>query len=211
MVPRVSPWGVLVIGGMALAIAVAVRRGRARGLSADDVVLTGLIACASGLAGAWLLGALVHRDLTEGGFVFYGGFLVAVAASLAWLRAWRIPIGPMADAAAVALPLGHAVGRVGCFFAGCCYGRTLDGGARIPVQLIEAAGLVVIAIITSRSRAPFLLYVALYACLRLGTEALRGDFIERGAVGPLAPSQFVALLALLATAWLHVRQKGLPA
>lgn len=59
----------------------------------------------------------------QGGLMFYGGFLLATAAFLVWCRVRRERILPLVDLFAVVVPLGHAFGRVGCFFYGCCYGR----------------------------------------------------------------------------------------
>ena len=64
---------------------------------------------------------LVRID--QGGLMFYGGFILALAVFVVWCRVKREPIVPMADLFAVVIPLGHAFGRVGCFFYGCCYGR----------------------------------------------------------------------------------------
>ena len=62
----------------------------------------------------------------EGGLVFYGGLLAAFAVFLVWTRVRRAPFFATADVIAVALPLGHAFGRIGCFFNGCCWGRVSD-------------------------------------------------------------------------------------
>jgi phosphatidylglycerol:prolipoprotein diacylglycerol transferase len=61
--------------------------------------------------------------LWDGGLVFYGGVLAAalVAALWAWRRGWAF--GRLGDVLAPSLALGHALGRLGCFAAGCCYGR----------------------------------------------------------------------------------------
>lgn len=66
----------------------------------------------------------------NGGLVFYGGFIGAALVVMIYLRIYRLPLGKMADIAGLALPLGHAIGRIGCFFAGCCYGKTC--GSDIP-------------------------------------------------------------------------------
>jgi phosphatidylglycerol:prolipoprotein diacylglycerol transferase len=60
----------------------------------------------------------------EGGLVWYGGVLGGAAAAVWVLRKKNIPLGPAADLTAPAAALGQALGRLGCFFAGCCYGRT---------------------------------------------------------------------------------------
>ena len=69
-----------------------------------------------------------------GGFVFYGGALTAFVASLLYLRLKKQPLAPWADLFAPVGAAGYAVGRLGCFFNGCCYGKicTLPWGFRFP-------------------------------------------------------------------------------
>ncbi len=59
----------------------------------------------------------------QGGLMFYGGLLLSLAVFLIWCWVKRERVLPLADLLAVVIPLGHAFGRVGCFFYGCCYGR----------------------------------------------------------------------------------------
>ena len=71
---------------------------------------------------------------TGGGFVFYGGLIFSIFSSLIWLKfsPIRISLSPVIPA----LCLGHAIGRVGCFLTGCCFGRIINH-TEVPVQLIE--------------------------------------------------------------------------
>ena len=55
--------------------------------------------------------------------MFYGGLILALAYFFTWCFAKKEPVLPLSDLLAVVLPLGHAFGRIGCFFYGCCYGR----------------------------------------------------------------------------------------
>ncbi|MDD5657976.1 MAG: prolipoprotein diacylglyceryl transferase [Elusimicrobia bacterium] len=106
------------------------------------------------LGGKLMFWAVSYRELLDGrlalladlryGFVFYGGLLGALAAGWAAARRCGVPFLAAADNFAVALPLGHAVGRLGCLAAGCCYGRptslpwavTLGGpGSSTPAEL----------------------------------------------------------------------------
>lgn len=110
----------------------------------------------------------------QGGLVFYGGLILALAVFIVWSVVRRENMVAMADLLAAVLPLGHAFGRIGCFFFGCCYGKRCPGawygvsfpqfspawheqatsGALpasaacslpvIPTQLIEAAALLVL-------------------------------------------------------------------
>ncbi len=135
------------------------------------------------------------------GFVFFGGLLGAVLAggAFAWLRGLSFVGG--ADYFAVAVPIGHAIGRVGCFVTGCCAGHPPH-----PVQLYESAGLALIAwssrVALSRvevGEAPrgsaFWLYLLLYGVLRLALDPLRADGRPERLLG-LSPQQGLALAVI---------------
>ena len=146
---------------------------------------------------------------TGGGFVFYGGFIGA----LIFLGLFKVldkkltinAIWPMLPA----LAFGHGLGRIGCFLAGCCFGKPTDlfwgiflhNHYRHQTQLIEAVGLMLMGtyLYKSRKKRTILLahYLLGYGCLRLFVEVLRGDMV-RGLWGPLTPSQWISL-ALIAS------------
>ena len=63
----------------------------------------------------------------RGGLVFYGGLIAAIIAYFAWCIAKREKFTALSDLMCTVVPLGHAFGRIGCFFFGCCYGRRSDG------------------------------------------------------------------------------------
>lgn len=140
---------------------------------------------------------------TGGGFVFYGGLLF-VLVFLGLYKLLKFPLSVQNLWAMLpALTLGHAIGRIGCFLAGCCYGTEtshwwgihLHGASRHPTQLFESLGLFVISFYILKSRASiksFAIYFMGYGVLRFGIEILRGDEI-RGLWGPLTPSQWISL------------------
>ncbi|MSP63236.1 MAG: hypothetical protein EXR72_23425 [Myxococcales bacterium] len=237
----VYSYGVLILVGMAVGIAVGARRATRHGVEPFDVVAVGLLSAVFGMVCAWLLFAAIHwrlfladpgEFLRQPGMVFYGGFAGGTGAAIAYLRAFKIPFFAVADIAAVGLSLGHGIGRIGCFLGGCCYGRPTDSflgvtftdphtpaaassalhGALHPVQLYEAAGLFAISglcalfypRLSGRPRGTlFVIYLALYALLRLATEGLRGDFFERGKLLLLSTSQAIAVAMLAAAGLLY--------
>jgi phosphatidylglycerol:prolipoprotein diacylglycerol transferase len=142
-----------------------------------------------------------------GGFVFYGGFLGGIFYLLI-LKGLRFPINREVVWSIVpALTLGHAVGRFGCFLAGCCYGKVteffwgihLHGEKRHPTQLLEFLLLLVLGIYLLRSKRKHThlipLYLISYGFIRLFIEALRGDLI-RGNWGWLTPSQWISCFVI---------------
>ncbi|HAH32095.1 MAG TPA: prolipoprotein diacylglyceryl transferase [Elusimicrobia bacterium] len=159
------------------------------------------------------------------GFVFYGGLLTGGATFFIKARKSGLDFLKTADLCAPALALGQAFGRLGCFFAGCCYGRPTDSifgvvfsdprcelnpayiGVKIhPTQLYEAAGNLLIFLILNfmlskeekraRIGAVIMAYAALYSTLRFSVEFLRGD--DRGgfALG-LSPAQVISLIIFI--------------
>lgn len=150
-----------------------------------------------------------------GGFVFYGGLVGGVLFLILMQQASSQ--FNLKDIALFipALFFAHAVGRIGCFLTGCCFGEQcpLDGIDRYPVQLMESVGLFLLyyaanlLLQTSRERLPvFLTYLWGYACMRFSLEFLRGDEI-RGAYLNLSTSQWVSLGLVLVGSflWLYNR------
>jgi phosphatidylglycerol:prolipoprotein diacylglycerol transferase len=228
-------YGALIVVGIAAGIVVGVWRAPRFGVTRFDELAVGLLGVVGGLVGAALLFDVVQWRaiaadpfmLLHPGLVFYGGLAGGATAAWGYCRAWRIPVAGAADAGAPGLALGHAIGRIGCLLGGCCYGRVVDekfplavhvaGAWRHPVQLYEAAGLLVLAVVTAllprrRAGAIFGVYVVGYALLRLGVEHWRGDDLERGVVAhAISTSQLIALVVLAAGAavlYRVVRKKG---
>jgi phosphatidylglycerol:prolipoprotein diacylglycerol transferase len=153
----------------------------------------------------------------EGGLVFYGGFIGAVITALIYLRKFNLPVWKSADILAPAIPFGHALGRLGCFSAGCCYGRACslpwavtftnpDSLAQLnvplhPTQLYESAtNLLIFLFIINYKRFKtfdgqvFFTYMLIYAIARSILETFRGDFRGADIFGVLSVSQAVALV-----------------
>ncbi|MBP5429329.1 MAG: prolipoprotein diacylglyceryl transferase [Elusimicrobiaceae bacterium] len=152
------------------------------------------------------------------GFVFFGGMLVAVGALIAYIRYKKLPLLKTSDFLIVGLPLGHALGRIGCFLAGCCYGKptTLPWGVTFtdphalvapeligvplhPTQLYEAIlNFALFLLLHYASKKPhkdgkiLVEYVWCYALMRFGIEFLRGDF-RGGFLLGMSPSQLICL------------------
>lgn len=155
----------------------------------------------SGIAGARAAYVLANPDyflkapglifrVDQGGLIFYGGFLGAALAAVIYARIKRAPLWPFADFIITTLPLGQALGRIGCFFNGCCYGTAstapwsvvVAGVARHPTPLYEALfSLAVFSLLllfyrrNSRPGRVLALYLILYPLGRFWLEFFRGD------------------------------------
>jgi phosphatidylglycerol:prolipoprotein diacylglycerol transferase len=158
------------------------------------------------------------------GGVFYGGFLAALFFTVWYVRVQKLAFWKLVDVLAPGVALGQTVGRLGCFSAGCDYGKPTNApwgvvftstfahdvagvplGVRLhPAQLYESlATFVIFGLLLwwfprkKRDGDVFLAYVGLYAVARFFLEFLRGDE-DRGFVFHhlLSTSQFIALLAL---------------
>jgi phosphatidylglycerol:prolipoprotein diacylglycerol transferase len=224
-------YGVLLAAAYLLGLKLAMVRAQARGLDAAKVLDLGIYIIISALIGAKLL--LVITDfrvfqadpkelltLARSGGVFYGGLILAVIVALWYIRRAGLPLWTTCDAFAPGIALGHVVGRFGCLFAGCCYGKETNvpwaitftdpfaaanvgtplGVPLHPTQLYEAGAELLILIIllgTERKGRPvpgrtFWLYLLLYAISRFIFEFYRGD--PRGSVGMFSTSQFISII-----------------
>jgi phosphatidylglycerol:prolipoprotein diacylglycerol transferase len=156
-------YGILIACGFAIGIALAFREARRRGLDGGKILDLSFWILVSGLIGSRIFyvavnagdfaractgdGDLTPRPLSaaiwdctralhvwEGGLVFYGGFLAAGATALFFARRQRWSFWTVGDIFAPALAIGHAFGRLGCFAAGCCFGKACAVGARWSVS-----------------------------------------------------------------------------
>lgn len=208
------------IAGSALAIA----RARRRGVD-EDRLLTLLIAIWAGsLAGAraffvweaWPYYAAAPLEIPmvwRGGLSFYGGLLGGLAAVVLACRRTGLPLRDTLDLLVPSLAIGHALGRVGCLFHGCCYGQVTggpftmtfaDGLPRHPTQGYELVALLVLWVASLRRATephrPGALageYLIAYATLRFALEGLRDDMVGPVFAG-LLRYQWVSLVIALA-------------
>jgi len=170
----------------------------------------------SDFAGNWR--RILSFDLWRSAGVYYGGFLIALLVSVILMRRWQLPWRKTSDAFAPGVALGHAIGRLGCFSAGCCWGtptsswigvrftekaNELTGvpidSALVPTQLIEAAAnlLIFVFLLWLRKRRSFdgeviYAYLMTYSVVRFVIEFWRDD--PRGQVLGLSTSQFIAVV-----------------
>src|SRR6185436_6234381 len=127
-------YGVLLAAAYLLGLKLAMNRANARGLDGAKVLDLGIYIIISALIGAKLLLLITEfrtfradpgelLTLARSGGVFYGGLIMAVTVALWYILRAGLPLWTTCDVFAPGIALGHVVGRFGCFFAGCCYGR----------------------------------------------------------------------------------------
>ena len=214
----VSLHGLAIVLGVGAGALLAVRRARE-----PAVVAVAAVAAAS-LAGGHALFALVHGG-GAGGLASTGGIAAGLGVAVIVARLARRPAGELLDTLVPAGLLALAIGRVGCFLAGCCYGRptalpwgvvfpALGPPARHPLQLYSAAGdLLLLLLLPRRARVPGAVArrgCLGFGCLRAALETLR-DPATTDAIpgGWLTLPQAAALLLALAAACLRPREPSI--
>ncbi|HMG35787.1 MAG TPA: prolipoprotein diacylglyceryl transferase [Blastocatellia bacterium] len=230
----IATYGVLLAIGFVLALWATARLAERDGLPKDRIYDLGLYILASSLIGSKLLLIVTEwndygsswkkvfsLDLFRSAGVYYGGFLVALLVSIFLMRRWKLPWRKTADAFAPGVALGHSIGRLGCFSAGCCWGKPTTSwlGVRftakaaeltgvpidhalVPTQLIEAvANLLIFGLLLwLRRRRSFdgqiiFTYLIVYAVARFTIEFWRDD--PRGELLGMSTSQFISIVMFI--------------
>jgi len=161
------------------------------------------------------------RTFLDTGIVFYGGLIGFLLSFLFICKKWNKKIEyRVVDIAVVCIPLFHFWGRLGCFFGGCCYGietqssfsifyttkikEDIITATRMPIQLIEATGNLVIFIFLLLllnfgifKKQLLKLYLFMYAIMRIILEFFRGD-LTRGIYHGVSFSQIVSFVIIMA-------------
>ena len=234
----VHGYGLCIGLGIAAALLLIWRRAEERKLDVKTVNTLVLLILAAGFAGAKIFFLFAHWSefranppgvLGSEGFVVYGGIVCGLGAAYLYCRKRSLPFLRWADCFVPGVALAQGFGRIGCFLAGCCFGKPTDsifgvvfpagsaapaGVPLWPVQLFSAAGDLLLAgtllLLEKKRRGDGLLtgaYLLLYSVGRFLIEFLRAD--PRGAVGILSTSQFIALFAAAAAAViLTLRKRG---
>jgi phosphatidylglycerol---prolipoprotein diacylglyceryl transferase len=206
---EIHTYGVLVAAGFLFGILNATYRAKTEGIPPERVNDLGIWLVIAGMVGGKLFYIVFFwNDFITGwrtnglaslreGFVFFGGFIAASLATAIYARAKRLSLAKVADALAPSVALGHAFGRLGCFFEGCCFGKAcslpwavkfpsphvMTGIPVHPTQLYEVAGnFVIFAALSAYYRHKrfdsqiWWLYILCYAAMRFVVEFFRGDY-----------------------------------
>ncbi|MDO5135933.1 MAG: prolipoprotein diacylglyceryl transferase [Eubacteriales bacterium] len=225
-------FGLMIALGILAAYFVAEVRAKRQGLPYEHVFFLVQWCMVGGFLGAKLLyWATEWRSIVQApeflfqtlmnGFVVYGGVIGGIFCAWLYCRRQRIRLLPMLDLLAPSLALAQGFGRIGCFLAGCCYGKQTDsclsvtfhrseyapnGVALIPTQLysslLDFLHFGFLLFLAGKKRPDGQVtaaYLILYSAGRFIIEFFRGD-LERGRVGVLSTSQFIAIFTAAAGA-----------
>jgi len=235
----VNTYGVLLALAFLAALFIAARLGSRDGLPRERVFDLGLWMLLGGLVGSKLLlmvaepeyasnpWQLISLDFIRSGGVWYGGFLGGLLTGVVLIRRYRLPFGKVMDAFAPGVALGQAIGREGCFAAGCCWGKptTLPWGVEFgelahritgvpvgvhlhPTQLYEslASALLFLLLYRLHRRKRFTgeviaAYAVLYGLIRFLIEFVRddprGDIFGLTSMTGLSTSQLISILVIV--------------
>ncbi len=213
--------------GVSLAIAALVcgwllsRDARLKGIAGDVIYDLMFWTVVSGIIGARIFYVFLAWDyysthlleiilLTKGGLAWQGGFVASGITGVVFAKWRKIPVGVLFDLVAPYAALGQAIGRLGCFANGCCYGKPVSWGIYFPsfqanlhpTQLYEAGGLFLIFVLLKLSAKHvhkpgllFAVYLWLVAIERFVVEFYRAD--QMAFVGNLSLFQWIALVVFV--------------
>jgi len=249
---RFPTYGAVMVLAILAAVYTILRLGRREGLDAGQLLDFSTWVLLVALLGAKVLmvlsdwgyyrqnpGEIFSRSTLLAGGVFYGGFIAALLFAVWYIRLHHLPFWKVVDVYAPAISLGLGLGRIGCFAAGCDYGKPTTsawgvvftnpiahevsgvplGVPLYPTQpIMMLASLSIFAVLMwrypkkTRDGEIFVLYLALYAVARFFIEFLRGDE-DRGFVFDhlLSTSQFIAILAFATAVWMALILRHKPA
>ncbi len=232
----IHTYGVMIAIGIILCVVMGTYRAKKLGMKSEPVLDIAILCVVTGFLGAKLLFVLISLKqfiedplsvLGSSGFVVYGGIIVGVLAAMIYCRVKKLQFFQYFDLLAPSVSIAQAFGRIGCFFAGCCYGKETDlpigivfpensfapaGVKLIPTQLISSAGnfaIMAVLILYSRKAKHTgdvgALYLMLYGIGRFLVEFLRTN--EQGGIGSLTTAQLISLAFVAVAILLFVRNR----
>jgi phosphatidylglycerol:prolipoprotein diacylglycerol transferase len=243
---NLTTYGVLVALALVVGLFTVVHFARREGIDPDRAWSLGLVCVFASIVGAKLLlvlndwsfyshnlRALFSFDFLQSAGVFSGGLVAAFVAGLFYALRHRMPVFKTMDVFAPAAALGHAIGRLGCFAAGCCYGKptglpwgvtftnplayqTVGTPLNVPLHptqiyefLVELANFGVLVWLFRHKKFDgqiFGTYLFLYGIARYFLEFLRGDG-DRGSAfnGLMTTTQLLSIVMVIAGGLLWMR------
>jgi phosphatidylglycerol:prolipoprotein diacylglycerol transferase len=242
-------YGVLVALAFLVGLWVASRLAKRASLNVDAITNLGIYCALAAIVGAKIMMLIVDPryrenpaeiftlDTLQAGGVFYGGLIAALVIAWWYMRKTKLPLWRTADVFAPGIAIGHGIGRLGCFSAGCCWGIECHlpwavtfssvaahenvgvplGVPLHPTQLYESfAEFLIFAVLyrqigkQHRPGAIIGLYLMLYSTARFIVEFFR--YHEQGNLWgtPLDTSQWISLLLCAIGIWCFFRREPQP-
>lgn len=233
----IHTYGLMIAIGIILAVIVGMKRAPKKELVSEEVLNIAIVCVVFGFIGAKLLFVLENfREFLESplsvigssGFVVYGGIVIGLVCVFIYCRLIKkISFLRYIDLIFPELSLAQAFGRLGCFFAGCCYGHETDawwgvvfpegsfapaGVSLIPTQLISSAGdfaiMIILMLFSKRAKKVgdvSALYLLLYGIGRFLVEFLREN--TQGWFGPLTTAQFTSVIFVAVSVVFFIRNR----
>ncbi|MBP5282546.1 MAG: prolipoprotein diacylglyceryl transferase [Lachnospiraceae bacterium] len=223
----IHTYGLMIAIGVMGALFTAEHRAPKNGVDKDVIFGLTMYCVITGILGAKVMFCIVNWKeflqnpmslLGSSGLVVYGGIIGGILCAIFYCKYKKLNFWDCFDIALPSVAIAQAFGRIGCFFAGCCYGAETsawygiafshsnyapNGVKMIPTQLISSAGMFLIAFslfayayYAKKAGQIGAAYMVLYSIGRFCVEFLRGD-IGRGSVGSLSTSQFISLFIVV--------------
>lgn len=224
-------YGLFVALGFIAGILTAIKLGKSAGITSNSIMDLGFLIILTGLIGSRIVYIIIDLPkyisnpldifkIWEGGLVFHGGLVAVIIVIILYTRHHKQNIWTIGDIWAPAAAIGQAIGRIGCFFAGCCYGKPTDvpwavvftnpksiATLNVPIHptqlyLSLSSFIIFIILIILYSKKKFegqvlLWFLILHQSARLFIENFRGD--PRGVfiTDDFTVTQFIALVILI--------------
>ncbi|WP_294561270.1 prolipoprotein diacylglyceryl transferase [uncultured Traorella sp.] len=231
----IHSYGLLIAIGLFSGYLIAEKRAKKANLNTDELLNLFFVCMLGCVVGGKLLYCIVEYDAFskdpallfdfENGFVIYGGLLGALLGGYQYCRFKGLSFLKYFEIFVPSLAWAQGFGRIGCFLAGCCYGKPTDAWygiafhhsqiapnhvALIPTQLISSAFdfllagfLFYLASKNKRTGTLLSVYLIVYSIGRFMIEFLRND--ERGFVGFLSTSQLISVFTLLLGIYIYFK------
>lgn len=232
-------YGFMIALGFILCVTLAEKRCEKLGLDREKIYSLAFWAIGGGLLGAKILYYITDiKNIIENpkllldianGFVVYGGIIGGVVGGSLFVFKHKMNFWKYFDLAMPSVSLAQGFGRIGCFLAGCCYGRETDcalgiifnnspfapNGVRLlPTQLFSSAGDFLICFVlcmyarkSKKDGTVGALWLILYSVGRFALEFFRND--PRGEVGTLSTSQFISIfMFVIGVIFMAIRLRG---
>lgn len=245
-------YGVMLAIAFSVGLYLTIQRAKVEGLDPEDFLNVSTYVILAALIGSRLFHVFIEHPsyylsnpleipkIWKGGYTFYGGMIPAALVFWWYVKKRHMPMLQSMDISATYLMLGMAIGRLGCFLAGCCHGKVCDfllfpisyvtthpdsfsrplGIPLYATQIWESAGSfsVFLFILWLRKRKKFhgQLVAALfigYPIVRIFVEIFRGDDIRGFLIpGLVSTSQFIGLIMMIIgfIIWRQARKHPIP-